>query len=294
VAITTLRIVKRAVEQFGQDHVAAMGAALAYYTIFSIAPLLILTIRIASYFYDEEQVRSEVYSQLQEVMTEQSAKVIQEMIDRVHQAQTGSDWAPGLGIVLLLAGSLGIFLHIRNTLSMIWKLEPPRGSSLLGVLLNYGLAILMILVAGLLLLASLAVSTGLALLLERLEEWLPGDPARWQVLEFGASILFLTLVFALIYRILSGRRIPWRYVWYGSVIAALLFAVGKTLLGWYLASSSTVSVYGAAGSVVAFMIWVFYSSQILFFGAELIQARRTRREWMNQAEPVASNPEVKS
>jgi membrane protein len=293
-AFSTFRVARRAVEQFGEDNVSAMGAALAYYTLFSIAPLLILAIRMAGYFYDEEQVRTQVYAQLKATMTEESAKAIQEMIDRVHETQSGGDWVPGIGIVLLLAGSLGIFLHIRSSLCRIWRLEPPRGSSILGVLLNYGLAILMILVTGLLLLASLALSTGLALLVEKLEEWLPGNPARWHVLEFAVSIVFFTIVFALVYRILSGRRIAWRYVWYGSLVTALLFTFGKTLLGWYLAYSSTVSVYGAAGSVVAFMVWVFYSSQILFFGAELIQARRTRQEWMSQADSkVSPNSGVK-
>jgi membrane protein len=283
-AFTSYRIIRRAIEQFGSHHVSAMGAALAYYALFSIGPLLILALRVAGNFYDEERVRAEFFTHLEEIMPEESANGVLKLIDQLHKAQAASAWGPRLGLVLLLAGSLGIFLHIRSSLCRIWELEPPRGSSILGLLLNYALAILMILVTGLLLLASLAISTTLTLVEQRLDEWLPGDPARWYFLEFAISLAFLTIVFALVYQILSGRRLAWRYVWYGAVITALLFTLGKTLLSWYLylAYSSTMSVYGAAGSIVVFMVWVFYSSQILFFGAELIQARRTRREWLDQ------------
>ena len=279
-AFTSFRILKRAIEQFGKDHAGQMGAALAYYTLFSIAPLLILAIRMAGYVYGEENARAQVYTHLREVMTKDSADAVQKMIDQVHQAQAGS-WAPELGLGLLFLGALGIFLHIRHTLCIIWKLEPPRGNSILGLLLNYLLAILMILITGLLLLASLAVSTVLPVLIDKVNELFPGTGIPWQLVEFGISIFFLTLVFATVYSVLSGRRIGWRYVGFGSLIAAFLFTIGKTLLGLYLVYSTTASMYGAAASVVAFLIWVFYSSQILFFGAELIQARRSRREWLN-------------
>ena len=119
---------------------------------------------------------------------------------------------------------------------------------------------------------------------------MPGGAVLWHWLEAGVSFVLLTLFFAAIYRVLSGQRIPWGYVWYGSIISPLLFTIGKTLIGLYLAYSSTTSVYGAAGSLVVFLVWVYYSSQIAFFGAELIQARRTRAEWMSGARQPTANP----
>src|SRR5947209_3065375 len=117
-----------------------------------------------------------------------------------------------------------------------------------------------------------------------MDEQFPDIGFPWEMLEFGISVVYLTLLFAAIFRILSGQRIPWRYVIYGSVITSLLFSVGKIALGMYLVYTGTASMYGAAGSLVVFLVWVYYSSQILFFGAELVQARRTRHEWMGDRE----------
>ena len=162
----------------------------------------------------------------------------------------------------------------------IWKLEPAPGGTLHAILIDYLLAIVMVFVTGLLLLASLVISTVLPLVMDLIGDEDPESRVHFRLLEFAISLVFLTLLFAAMYRILSGNRIAWRYIWYGSIIASLLFALGKNLLGLYLLYFSPSSAYGAAGSLVVFLLWVYYCAQILFFCAELIQARRTCNEWL--------------
>jgi membrane protein len=279
--MTSLRIVRRAIAQWVDNQDARMGAALAYYTLFSIAPLLILTIHIVGLIFGEDAARGEVVEQLQQNLGHDAAGAIQMMIENAAKPGSGS-WAAYVGLVAVIIGSLGIFLHLRTTLCHIWHLEPPKGSTWRMWILDYALAVLMVLCTSLLLLASLAASTALAVVLHVFEEVLPVGAWFWHLLEAAVSFLFLTLVFATIYRVLSGNRLSWGYVWYGAALCSLLFTVGNSLLGLYLAYASMASMYGAAGSLVVFLIWVYYSAQILFLCAELIQARRTRAEWLTQ------------
>jgi membrane protein len=277
---TSFRIVQRAVDQFGEDGAAAMGAALAYYTLFSIAPLLILAVSIAGMVFEKEAARKRVTDELEATVGPASAKEITALMEKATTPKIGGALAPVLGMLALMIGALGAFLHLQRSLCAIWKLAPPVKSGLLNTLLNHLWAIVMVLLVGLLLLLSLAASTTLAVVIDVMEQWFPEGGKRWQALEFVVSLVFLTLLFALVFRIMSGRRVAWRHVWYGAMVCAGLFTLGKTLLGLYLAHTSTASAYGAAGALVVFLIWVYYSSQIIFFAAELIQARRTRHEWL--------------
>lgn len=275
---TTVRVILRASRQWAANQDSRLGAALAYYTLFSIAPLLIIAIHIAGVFFEEKVARDTVVGQLKSMFGRESAEVIENLIK--HSTQP-SGAAPLVSLGLLIIGAVGIFLHVRSALCTIWKLTPPRGNTLLGILLDYFLALVMVVGTGALLLVSLAASMVLAILRKFLDDELPiGVP--WELVELATSVLYLTLLFAVTFHILSGQRIAWKYVLYGSVVTALLFSVGKIALGMYLVYSSTASMYGAAGSLVVFLVWVYYSSQILFFGAELVQARRTRQEWMGQ------------
>jgi membrane protein len=273
---TSIRIITRAAQQWSANRDARLGAALAYYALFSVAPLLLIAMLIAGAVFGEEAARGQVEQHLKGQVGPEIALTIQRLVQSASEPRTAL--APSLGLALLIVGALGMFLHLRGSLCMIWKLEPPRGSTLLGMLWDYTLALAMVLFCGVLLFASLAASMLVSIFQTHLEKWAPGLP--WQWVEMGLSFLYLAILFAAIYRILSGGRIPLRYVAYGAFVAAVLFTIGKVLLSYYLVYTSTASVYGAAGSLVAFLIWIYYSSQILFFGAELIQARRTRKEWM--------------
>jgi len=277
--VTRLRILYRAAQQFGANGGAQMGAALAYYALFSTAPLLILAVTIAGLLFGETAAQERVRAHLNDVVGERGADEVMMLMNQAMRPSTG--WlAAVVGIVTLVFGALGAFLHVRRCLLVIWRLENVAPSGLIGTLFNYLLAIVMVFTVALLLLFSLAVSTALPILIDFWEETLPGTHTIWRWAEAGVSLLLLTLFFALVYRFMSGRRIPWKYVLYGSMVSALLFTVGKTVIGLYLAYSSTASAYGAAASLVVLLVWVYYSAQIFFFGAELIQARRTRAEWM--------------
>ncbi len=283
--VTSLRILFRAGRMWSANQDARAGAALAYYTLFSIAPLLVLAIHIAGIFYGDDAAKGKVAEHLHSVVGPDSAKVIQNLVENTDKSRDNSFWTSRLSVVMLVIASLSLFLNLRGSLCKIWKLEPPRGSTLLGILLDYFLALVMVLVCGALLLASLAASFIVPILHAVIQENVPINLVFYQYLELASSFVFLTFLFASTYRILSGNRVPWGYVWYGSFISAILFTLGKTLLGYYFVYTGTASTYGAAGSLVVFLVWVYYSAQILFFGAELIQARRTRKEWLNGNTP---------
>jgi membrane protein len=280
--MTSVRILYRACEKWVENQDSRMGAALAYYTLFSIAPLLILAIHIAGMVFGEEAARGEVAAHLQETVGPDAARAIQSLLENASKPVFGT-WAATIGLAVIVIGALGIFLHLRATLCNIWKLDPPFHSTILGIVLDYSLAILMVVITGLLLLGSLAMSTVVAILEETIDRNFPHLGVGWQYVEMAVSFVFLTIVFGTVYQVLSGNRLAWRHVWHGATSCSLLFTVGKTLLGWYFAYASPASMYGAAGSLVVFLIWVYYSSQILFFGAELLQARRTRKEWLKPA-----------
>jgi membrane protein len=282
---TSVRILVRAVRQFSADGVPRMGAALAYYALFSTAPLLILAIMVASLIFSEDAARKRVQHQLSEMVGPASAGEILALMDRSNQP-AAQGWTAALGIAALVLGALGSFLHMRQCLCDIWRLRPPEDSGFLGTLVNYGLAVLMVLCVGLLLLASLAAGAAVPALVHFLGDDHESRRVLWHWIEAGLSFAWLSLFFALIYRIMSGRRIAWGYAVYGALITALLFTAGKVLIGLYLAYTSTTSAYGAAASLVVFLLWVYYSAQLFFFGAELVQARRTRGEWMAAAAPA--------
>jgi membrane protein len=276
---TVTRVFYRAAMQWNDDGASQMGAALAYYALFSIAPLLLIALTMAGFFYSAEAARARVAEQLTEFMGKESARAVETLVDQLTRPRNGV-WASISGFGVLFLGALGMFLHLRTSLCTIWRLVPPTGTTWFGLFFNYLVAATMVLFVGLLLLLSLASNTIVIFVTEVLEKGLPGDGISWQAVEFVSSITFLGLLFALAFRLMSAHRIHWRHLWIGAIVCAVLFTFGKTMLAYYLAYTSTTSAYGAAGSLVAFLLWVYYSAQITFFGAELIQAWRTRHEWV--------------
>jgi membrane protein len=288
----SIRILVRAARQFAADGVSQMGAALAYYALFSTAPLLILAVLLASFLFGEENARARVREHLTEVVGPASAREVSALMEKGLQPTTGG-WVAAGGTAALVLGALGAFLHVRHCLCVIWRLEPPDGSGVLGTLLNYVLAVVMVLCVALLLLVSLAASTAVPVLVRLLGNELPGGAAFWPWVEAGFSFILLSLFIALVFRIMSDRRIAWSHVVYGSLVSALLLTAGNTVIGLYLVYTSTASAYGAAGSLVAFLVWMYYAAQIFFFGAELVQAGRTRAEWLPQSAPAEAAGEGK-
>jgi membrane protein len=279
--MTSLRIVYRAVSKWIENGGPRQGAALAYYAVFSAAPLMLIAVQTTGAVFGEDAAKGKVHSQLETLMGTEVATQVENFIYTANVESTS--WTPTISVAFLVVAALGAFLHVRNALCAIWKLEPPHGNTWLGVVLDYGLALVMVFLTATLLLISLAASLVVPIVQKMMQNEYIATENYWHWIEMGGSFIFLTFLFASLYRILSGGRISWAYVWYGSFIAAVLFTIGKTLLSHYLVYTDTATIYGAAGSVMVFLTWMYYSSQILFFGAELIEARRTRLEWMRSA-----------
>ena len=281
--VTSLRIILRASQKWIENGGARLGAALAYYTIFSTAPLMLIAIHTSGAIFGEDAARGNVQKRLEQITGKTVAVFFEKLVENAAQP-TETAWTPTVSVILLIVAALGAFLHMRTSLCMIWRLEPPHDNTWLAMLWDYTLAVIMVFVGATLIIVSLAASLVMPYLLKAMQEAEVPEEISLQWLELATSFLFLALLFAAVYRILSGGRISWGYVVYGSLVASLLFTVGKLVLGYYIVYSGLESMYGAAGSIVVFMMWVYYSSQILFFGAEMIQARRTRHDWLNDPE----------
>jgi membrane protein len=249
-----------------------MAAALAYYTVFSLAPLLIIVIAIAGSVFGEQAAKGELVTQIQGVIGKDGAQLIQTAIENASQLDPSQGPIPTLiNIGFLLSGATVVFGQLQNSLNRIWEVQPKPGNGIIQFLRKRFLSFSIVLVIAFLLLVSLVISTMLVILGNYLRGLIPGFTYLWQFLNFIVSFSIVTLLFAMIFKILPDAKIAWKDVWMGAAITAVLFNIGKSLLGLYLGHTSFASAYGAAGSLVIILTWVFYSAQILFLGAEFTQ-----------------------
>lgn len=245
-----------------------MGAALSYYTLFSIAPLVYLVILVAGLVFGEEAARGEIFAQLRGLMGDQGASAIQSLLEAVREPPTGV-MGTLVGVVALLVGATTVFAELQLDLDRIWQVPTPkRVSSLWAILRARVLSFGMILGVGFLLIVSLMASAALA----ALGKWWAPQLGSWemlaQALNITLSFSLFTAAFALIYKYIPRVRIEWHDVWIGALTTAVLFTVGEFALGLYLGKSAIASGFGAAGSLVVVLVWVYYSAQIFLFGAE--------------------------
>ena len=263
-------LLKDTFQEWQEDKVPMLAASLAYYTMFSLAPLLIIVIAIAGLAFGEEAVRGQVDDQIQGLVGSDGAEAIQTMIANAYQPTSGI-FATIVSIVTLLLGASGVFAQLQESLNIIWEVPANKGDGVKTMVKNRALSFAMILVIGFLLLVSLVVSAALATVGNFFSGLLPGLTLIWQVINFVVSFTVITVLFGLIYRVLPDVRVPWSDVWHGAIVTSLLFTIGKWLIGLYLGNSTVGSAYGAAGSLVVVLVWVYYSAQILLFGAEFTQ-----------------------
>ena len=270
---TVWDLLKTTGSEWWADNAPRLGASLAFYTMLSIAPLLVIVTTIAGLAYGQEAAQGQLVNQMQDMAGPQGAEAVQSMLKHAYHPTTGII-ASVIGVVILLLGAAGVFVELQSSLDIIWGVTAEAPSGVWGFLRARLLSFLMILVIGFLLLVSLVVSAGLA----ALGSFLGGaDPSLFfQILNFVISIGVMTLLFALIFKLLPDAQVAWKDVWVGAAITAVLFTVGKFLIGLYLGNSSIGSTYGAAGSLAVFLVWVYYSAQILFFGAEFTQVYTNR------------------
>ncbi len=259
---------KAAAVNWVKDYAQSMGAALAFYTIFSIAPLLLIVIAIAGSIFGEEAARGEIYGQLQGMLGSQGAIAVQGLLESVGQ-RSASVPAAAFGLVVLFIGATSVFAELQDALDRIWRApqrhrSPGLWSLLRARLLSFG----MILGIAFLLIVSLAFSAAL----RALSRWWDPESTSWitftGLTELSLNVVLLTAVFAMIYKAMPRASIAWRDVWVGAAVTSVLFITGKALIGLYIGGSGITTLFGAAASLIVVLLWVYYSAQIFLFGAE--------------------------
>jgi membrane protein len=275
-----ITMIKQTFRDWSDDKAPRLAAALAYYTVFSLAPLLVLVIAIASFVVGNNlNIRQSLTNQIQSMVGQQAASAVNGMIDVTSQPRNNTI-ATVVGIVTLLLGATGLFGQLQDALNTIWEVKPKKNRGVMGMLKDRFLSFTMILGTSFLLLVSLVVSAGLSFVNSYFTNLLGGMGFVAQAINFVFSTAIITLIFGLIFKILPDAQVEWSDVWIGALVTALLFNLGKWLLSIYLSRGSVTSAYGAAGSLIILLLWVYYSAQILFLGAEFTQvyAKMTGKE----------------
>jgi membrane protein len=262
------RIIKDAVMAWVDDFAPSMGAAISYYTIFSLAPLLVLVIAIAGLAFGAEAVRGQISTQLSGLMGADTAEAIEGMVESASLSDKGW-WAGALSVVVLIVGATSVFAELQSALDRIWHVpESQKPSGIWGILRARLFSMGMILGLAFLLMVSLAVSAGLAAFGGLLGGMLPGQEVLLQLLNIAVSVAVLTALFAMIFKWMPTAKVAWRDVWVGAAVTAVLFEVGKFGIGLYLGKSGLSDSFAGAGALVILLAWVYYAAQIFLLGAE--------------------------
>ena len=269
-------LMRKAVSAWSEDYAPSMGAALAYYTLFSVAPLLLIVISVAGLVFGEEAARGEIMVQLQDLMGRESAQAVETLLQSVNKPGQGLI-STLVGVVVLIIGATTVFAELQDAMDRIWRVERPPSGGITKLLRKRLLSLGLVLGIGFLLMVSLVVSAALAALGRWWAPWLgEGLLLLADTLNFVVSLALMTVIFANIYKWLPRVRLGWRDVWIGAAITSLLFTVGKTLIGYYIGRSGIASTFGAAASLVVLLVWVYYSAQIFLLGAEFTRAYAVR------------------
>ncbi len=269
-------MLKQTAAQWNTHNVPRLGAALAFYTILSIAPLVVVVVAIASFVFGESAARGQIIWQIQDMVGQQGAAAIQTMLQNAHKPGTGIV-ASVFGVLMLLIGASAVFGELRDSLNLIWESKQTAGSGIKGMLKYRFFSFSMVLGIGFLLLVSLVISASLSYLGGVVGNYFPLPEFLLQVASLLILFAVITVLFALIYKFVPDVHIDWNDVWIGAAFTSLLFSLGKLLIGLYIGKASVGSAYGAAGSLVILLVWIYYSSQIFFFGAEFTHVYAVRQ-----------------
>ncbi|MCC7368498.1 MAG: YihY family inner membrane protein [Chloroflexi bacterium] len=265
-----LALLKETFNDWSEDKAANLAAALAYYTAFSIAPLLLISIVVAGLFFGREAAQGQIFGQLEGLLGPEAAGVIQTSVANSQQSGA-STLSAIIGVVTLIWSASSLFAQLQDALNTIWEVKPDPRAGWLAFIKRRFLSMTLVLGIAFVLLVSLVLSAGLAAVGGLLGNVLPGGNVFWQAVNFVISFALVTGLFAAIYKVLPDATINWSDVWIGAAFTAFLFTAGKLVIGLYLGHASIGSTFGAAGSLLVFLVWVYYSAQILFFGAEFTQ-----------------------
>ena len=291
---TVWRLSWKSLEKFLADSPFEMAAALSFYTVLSLSPLLLIVVSAAGLVWGEESVRGEILNQMRTLIGPAGAEAVRTVLDHsAFMGHTGTSMA--IGIITLLFGATTVFAQLQSALNRIWRVETSteatsRPALLWSLVKTRILALALIFVVGFLLLVSLVVSAGLAALHEYLARAFAGGALVWEIVNFLVSLAVISFLIAMVYRVLPDVRLGWADVWGGAVVTAVLFSIGKFLIGLYLGQTSVASAYGAAGSLVVLLLWVYYSSLIMFLGAEITAVNARRRHRVRPVEHAVRVP----
>jgi membrane protein len=265
--MTFVAMARQAFDAWVDDYAPSMGAALAYYTLFSLAPLLLIAISVAGLVFGADAARGEIFAELSGLIGDEGAAAAQGLLQNVNKPAKGIV-ATAVGVATLLVGAASVFGELQNALDRIWRAPPRKGGGLWSLIRARLLSFGMVLGIGFLLIVSLLASAAIAAAGKLYSATFGGWAMLAEALNLVISFAVVTTLFAMIYKILPRVRIAWRDVWVGAAVTALLFAVGKSLIGLYLGRSGVASGFGAAGSLIVILVWMYYSAQIFLLGAE--------------------------
>lgn len=263
-------LLRSAVLSFMEDEALSRGAAIAFYTATSIAPILLIVIAMAGLVFGREAAQGALTAQLSGLMGQQTAELLQTAVAKSGNPSSGT-LATIIGLVTVIATASGVFSEMQAALNAIWKAKP-EGTTMSRLIRARVASLGLVAGLGFLLIASLAVSAAITALGDYLNAILPFGKTIASVLNTVISIALLSVLFAAIYKVLPDRRLEWRDVLMGAGVTAVLFTLGKSLIGWYIGSSAVASTYGAAGAMIILLLWVYYSAQIFLLGAEFTKA----------------------
>lgn len=280
--ISPIKLLKETASDFSEDRATRLAAALAYYSIFSLAPLIMIVMAIVSAILGPKAAQGELHAQIESSIGPAAAAIVESML-AANEKSGATGWMAVVGVALLMVSASGVFAQLKDALNTVWGIRPRPGRGIRGMVRDRLLSMTMVLGIGFLLLISLALSTAVAMLSNYLAAMLPLPPATWQVLSGLLTFAVVVGLFAMLFKFLPDARLKWNHVWIGSVITALLFTIGKFGLALYLGRSSAGSAYGAAGAIVLVLLWIYYSSIIFLFGAEFTQVYARNRG--HQIEP---------
>ena len=269
-------LLKLTLDEWTDDNAFELSAALAFYTIFSIAPVLLIAVGVASFFLTPDTATNQIVGEMEQMIGAQGANAVRQVIESSRGFGKGV-WAMSIGIVTLIMGATAVFGELQSALNQIWdvKAKPDRGmimSFVVDRVRSFSIAI----GVGFLLLVSLVISALISWIQNYMNTWLPGIPWVWQMANVVSSFFVIAILFAMIYKFLPDVVISWRDVWIGAAVTAVLFTAGKYAIGIYLGHTATASAFGAAGSLVVLLFWVYYSALISFLGAEFTQVYARR------------------
>jgi membrane protein len=282
-----LKIIVEAAKGWSADNAFKHSAAVSFYTLFSLAPVTVIAITVMSVFLGEDAAARQFSTQMTELVGPASTQMVRDAA-KAAESPASNGLTATIGVILLLVGATTVFAQLQNSLNEIWGVRArPSRNGIVVLIVQRLLSFAMVLTIGFLLLVSLVLTTWLTAVLSEVHGQLGTSPAVVKSVDFGVSLLVISVLFALIFKVIPDVRLKWRDVWPGAFLTALLFGIGRYAIALYLGHSTVASIYGTAGSLVAMLIWVYYSCMIFFFGVEFTRAHHLSRNHSIQPKKTA-------